>query len=186
MNAGTNRQTMRAEFERVIDLELSSLVHTAELILRDPKPAEELVVEAVAEAYRRRGQLPAPVSSLRPELYRAMVDVVFNRFLPWTTQKTAVSIDEADRFGPCTGSAVPLPGDLDRADIDHLVREMPHPLRLIVALSLVAGFTYEDIAFVTGLHIDTVRSRMKRGRSLLHRMLCRTVHEDAAVPPGQN
>jgi len=185
MNAGTNRETMRAEFERVVDLELSSLVHTAELVLRDPKPAEDLVVEAVAEAYRRRGQLPAPASSIRPELYRAMVDVVFNRFLPWTTQTTSVSIEEADRFEPCQHDSEPLPLDLDSSDVNDLVRELPHPLRLIVALSLVAGFTYDNISEITGLHIDTVRSRMTRGRRLLHRLLCHAVDDQAAVPPGR-
>ncbi len=185
MNAGKNRETMRAEFERVVDLELSSLVHTAELVLRDPKPAEDLVVEAVAEAYRRRGQLPVPTSSLRPELYRAMVDVVFSRFLPWTTQATSVSIDEADRVEPCQADSGPMPLDLDRSDVDNLVRELPHPLRLIVALSLVAGFTYDDISEITGLHIDTIRSRMARGHRLLHRLVCHAVDDHAAVPPGR-
>ncbi len=186
MNAGTNRKSLRAEFERVVDLELSSLVRTAELVLKDPRPAEELVVEAVGEAYRRRGQVPAPVSSLRPELYRAMIDVMFSRFLPWTAQFATRAVDISDQFESPESLEFPLPDHIGRAEMDELVRELPHPLRMIVTLSVVGHFSYDEISVITGLHIEAIRSRMRRGRSQLSRLFFRNFAEEVAVQSSRN
>jgi len=49
--------------------------------------------------------------------------------------------------------------------------ELPESFRTVVVLVNVEGFTYDEAAEVLGIAPGTVRSRMKRGRTLLQKAL---------------
>lgn len=51
--------------------------------------------------------------------------------------------------------------------IRECLEELPPAYRLVVALRYVADLSYEEIAEVTGLPLNTVRSRLHRGRERL-------------------
>lgn len=56
--------------------------------------------------------------------------------------------------------------DIDSTDVKRAIRALPDDVRLLVVLSLLAGFSYGEIAQVAGIHLETVKSRLPRGRKL--------------------
>jgi RNA polymerase sigma-70 factor (ECF subfamily) len=56
-------------------------------------------------------------------------------------------------------------------DVKNAIRNLPDDFRLIVVLSLLEGFSYQEIAEITGFPLNAVRSRLHRGRRLLQKRL---------------
>ena len=56
-------------------------------------------------------------------------------------------------------------------DIMYAIDRLPEAFRVTVLLVNVEGFTYDEAAEVLGVPKGTVRSRMKRGRTLLQKEL---------------
>jgi len=56
-------------------------------------------------------------------------------------------------------------------DVKRAVEELPEDFRLVVVLSFLEGFSYQEIAEIAGLQIGTVKSRLHRGRKLLQKAL---------------
>jgi RNA polymerase sigma-70 factor (ECF subfamily) len=99
---------------------------------------------------RARGRRPA--DSLDAELFE--VEPV------WTSQ----SGDGADPEDHA--ARIELSGQLERL-LDHL----PDDQRLVVILSDIHGYPYEEIAEITGAAIGTVKSRLSRARGKLRDLL---------------
>ncbi len=71
-----------------------------------------------------------------------------------------------------------LPGPAERAELNELVNMVAHSLtcisikqRAVVVLHDIEGFSYQDIAAITGTNIGTVRSRLHYGRNRLKKIL---------------
>jgi RNA polymerase sigma-70 factor (ECF subfamily) len=56
-------------------------------------------------------------------------------------------------------------------DVKNAIAELPEDYRLVVMLSLVEGFSYQEIADIVDLQLGTVKSRLHRGRKLLQKSL---------------
>jgi RNA polymerase sigma-70 factor (ECF subfamily) len=86
------------------------------------------------------------------------------------------------------GSSVPDPCELDPPDpapnvldrmesheavflIQEAIKALPPDARTVIVLRDVEGFSYEDVARMTGLAIGTVKSRIARARALLRESL---------------
>ncbi len=52
------------------------------------------------------------------------------------------------------------------SDVKRAIRALPDDVRLLLVLSLLAGFSHREIAQVAGIHLETVKSRLPRGRKL--------------------
>ena len=67
------------------------------------------------------------------------------------------------------------------AERDYAVRalaELPPAFREVLVLRELEGFSYRDIAEVTGAPIGTVMSRLSRGRGELRKALTRLIEKD--------
>jgi RNA polymerase sigma-70 factor, ECF subfamily len=62
---------------------------------------------------------------------------------------------------------------LDEA-LQSALAELPPPNRRVVLLADVEGYSYKEIAEITGAPIGTVMSRLHRGRQALKRALSGT------------
>jgi isoaspartyl peptidase/L-asparaginase-like protein (Ntn-hydrolase superfamily) len=67
----------------------------------------------------------------------------------------------------------------------NAVEELPPQFRLAVLLADVEGFSYKEIAQMTGAKIGTVMSRISRGRKLLQRTLWKFAQERGYLPRGE-
>ena len=75
---------------------------------------------------------------------------------------------------------------LDQLEIEDLckaVDALPDNYRIVVVLSDVEGFSYQEIAETLAVPVGTVRSRLARGRSLLQKALW-DYAQDAGLAPG--
>ena len=57
-----------------------------------------------------------------------------------------------------------------RSRTERLVAELPELYREVARLRLLEGMQYKEIAEVTGLELNTVRTRIRRARMLLEKM----------------
>ncbi|MGA1431540.1 MAG: sigma-70 family RNA polymerase sigma factor, partial [Candidatus Limnocylindrus sp.] len=57
------------------------------------------------------------------------------------------------------------------ARLKAALREIPEDRRTTILLYDVDGYTYEEIAEITGASLGTVKSRISRGREELRRLL---------------
>ncbi len=63
---------------------------------------------------------------------------------------------------------------LDRLEIEDLCKAidaLPDNFRIVIALSDIEGFSYQEIAETLEIPVGTVRSRLARGRSILQKSL---------------
>ncbi len=51
------------------------------------------------------------------------------------------------------------------------IEGLPEDFRLVVVLSFLEGFSYQEIADIADLQLGTVKSRLHRGRKLLQKAL---------------
>ena len=58
------------------------------------------------------------------------------------------------------------------------IGKLPEAFRMTVLLVNVEGLTYDEAAEVLGVPAGTVRSRMKRGRTLLQKALWRLARDE--------
>jgi len=75
---------------------------------------------------------------------------------------------------------------LDQLEIEDLCKAvdgLPANYRVVVALSDIEGFSYQEIAETLDVPVGTVRSRLARGRSLLQKALW-VYAQDAGLAPG--
>ena len=57
------------------------------------------------------------------------------------------------------------------SDVKKAIEELPDDFRIVVILSFLEGFSYQEIADITDLQLGTVKSRLHRGRKLLQKVL---------------
>ena len=60
---------------------------------------------------------------------------------------------------------------ISKEDVKKAIGNLPDDFRLIVVLSLLEGFSYQEIADIAGIHLETVRSKLHQGRRLMQREL---------------
>jgi RNA polymerase sigma-70 factor (ECF subfamily) len=71
-------------------------------------------------------------------------------------------------------------------DVRTAISTLPEDFRLVVILSFLEGFSYQEIADITGLQIGTVKSRLHRGRKLLQKGLWDYALRNGFVKEPQN
>jgi len=181
-------------FSRQIKQNADALYSVAVRLTRNRAAAEDLVAESVIKAWSAIATLDNR-DRFRPWLFRIM----HNRFLSdcrkrsvrpvetsWSEQSeegcgeevTALLLEQPEEFlawwaTPERAFVNRLLGEQIRKAID----ELPEVFRVTVLLVNVDGLAYDEAAEVLGVPTGTVRSRMKRGRTLLQTALWQQAKE---------
>ena len=158
-------------------------------LTRNASDAQDLVQEAYLRAYRGFARFQ-PGTNLRAWLYRILMNTFINdhrkrRRLP------ELLLGEGNDHASLGGRTVernPAPSaeDLVLASLpDEALQEalalLPEQFRVAVLLADVEGFSYREIADITGVPIGTVMSRLHRGRRALEKRLWDVVRERGLV-----
>jgi len=185
MTAGKN---LKNWFSQNIEDNLGALFGVALRLTRNRSNAEDLVAESVAKAWSAVETLEDR-DRFRPWIFR----ILHNRFIsdcrknsirpPESTfteidtseegsDVSSILLEQSDEFlnwwvNPEQEFFNQLLGEQIRLAIDSL----PEVFRTTVLLINVEGLGYDETAVVLGVPTGTVRSRMKRGRTLLQRAL---------------
>ena len=184
----TEREDIRAFFSRSVEACMDPLYGVAYRLTRNSADAEDLVAEAVAKAWSAIDSLDDR-NRFRPWLFRILHNYFVSDYRKKSIRPTLSSIDEqfADEGeGDVTSLLNDQSDDFlrwwanpERALLNNLLGErimaaiddLPKPFRIAILLVNVEGLTYDEAAEALGVPTGTVRSRMKRGRTLLQKAL---------------
>ncbi|NUP99412.1 MAG: sigma-70 family RNA polymerase sigma factor [Armatimonadetes bacterium] len=176
---GRARKTRRAEFEAHIEPLLKPLYNTALSYVRNPAEAEDAVQDAVVRAYRAYDQF-VPGTNFKAWVFRILTNHCINRFRREERGLEAVGYEDVEREAELAGSRlVPSSTDPDAALFDQMLDQeiqqalssLPPEFRIVVVLSDLQEYTYQEIADILEVPIGTVRSRLFRARRLMRRAL---------------
>jgi RNA polymerase sigma-70 factor (ECF subfamily) len=169
----------RQAFEHEALPHMDALYRTALRMTKNQSDAQDLVQDAFVRAYRNWDRFE-PGSNCRAWLFKIMTNIFINEYRSKARTPVSVNVDDIDEnflYGQLadTGAEQDPERELFAKILDDDVRkaieELPDDFRLVVVLSFLDGFSYQEIADITDLQLGTVKSRLHRGRKLLQKRL---------------
>lgn len=169
----------RKEFEVQALPHMDALYRTALRMTKNEKDAEDLVQEAFVKAYRFWDKFD-PGSNCRAWLFKIMTNIFINDYRSKSRSPMAVNMDDIDDnflYGQLAigkNESNPETDFFNKIfddDVKKAIETLPDDFRLVVVLSFLEGFSYQEIADITDLQLGTVKSRLHRGRKLLQKEL---------------
>jgi RNA polymerase sigma-70 factor, ECF subfamily len=166
-------------FSREAIVHLDHLYRVARYLVKEPDEAHDLVQETYVRALGSHEQF-TPGSNMKAWLSRILYNFFFDHY---RQKKRWVLIDDnskdeeyrsdywekvpAENRGP---ESHLLASELTTKITDAL-RRIPEEFRLPIVMVDIGDFSYEQAAEILSCPIGTVRSRLSRGRRLLHKHL---------------
>lgn len=197
----TEHATIRREFGRRVEAELDALYGVAMRLTRNPADAEDLVADAVARAWSSIDALE-DWGRFRAWIFRIMHNHFISGYRKASRAPDFFGL-EAHREAPEGEDLASLLfaqpdeflqwwADPEKEVVDRLLGEqimtavngLPEAFRETILLVNVDGLGYDEAAEALGVPPGTVRSRMKRGRTLLQKALWEQAR-DAGLARGE-
>lgn len=158
---------------------MDALYRTALRMTKNANDAEDLVQETFVKAYRFWDRFE-PGSNCRAWLFKIMTNIFINDYRSKSRTPTPVNVDDIDDsylynyLAGTQSESNPEQQFLSKVfddDVRQAIEELPDDFRVVVILSFLEGFSYQEIAEIVGLQLGTVKSRLHRGRKLLQKQL---------------
>ena len=159
--------------QRIVPL-LDDAYTLARHLMRDEHDAQDVVQEAYLRAWRYFGDFRGGDEKAW------LLTIVRNCCYTWrrsTKGREAVSYDDEQhglRDSDRTATDARAIAGSERESLASAVATLPREFREALVLREIEGFSYREIARITGVPIGTVMSRLARGREQLRRSLKRT------------
>lgn len=188
--AMTDHEDLKTFFSRGIEENMDALYGTALRLAKSGADAEDLVAEAVSKAWSAVETLQDR-QRFRPWLFR----ILHNCFISNYRREAVRPAEEAIGAGEDEELAMLLNDQPDEfliwwanpereffnnmlgSAIISAIDDLPEAFRATIILVNVEGLTYDEAAEVLGVPPGTIRSRMKRGRTLLQKALWRQARD---------
>ena len=185
----------RNAYALLVDRYSGSLFRYLCRMMGRPEEAEDLAQEAFLRAYLSLASYD-DTYRFSTWLFRIGTNLAINRL---KAQKRIVSFDQFRRSHDgsidCEDEGVPDLPDLadsgrpdlafERAElcraIRHCLDELPEPYRAVVSLRHLGDLSYAEIADSVGLPLNTVRTRLHRGRERLGECMAAKLPREAMV-----
>jgi len=182
------------EFSALLAEVLPSALKTATFLTRNPDDAEDLVQDAAIQAFRAFGNFERG-TNFKAWFLKVQYRCFLGRLRSAARQPQTVALEneEGDEmpFFPASmrddgrfvggDPAQELWNRLDAAQIADALRALPDEFRDVATLYFVNQMSYEQIARVVERPLNTVRSRLHRGRKLLQGSLWELARERGLV-----
>ena len=148
-----------AAFTEIVNRYGGRLFAVAHRLLASRADAEDAVQRALLQCYTESSRY-RPEWAVSTWLYRIL---------------TNVCVDELRRRSARAGrdlkiKGTPRPGDRQPGayvDLYRALDRVPREARVLLALHYVDGLSYGELARIRGISVNTVKSQLARGRSLL-------------------
>jgi RNA polymerase sigma-70 factor (ECF subfamily) len=160
-------------FNRLVLLYQDMAYTVAYRIMGESQAADDATQEAFISAYRKLYQFQG--SRFKPWLIRIVTNACYDE-LRRRQRHPASSLEAFHETASCPDphlfsqtenpEHVAQSNELNRA-IQACISALPDSQRVIAVLSDVEGYTYQEIAEITGLALGTVKSRLSRARTRL-------------------
>ena len=177
--ADQNDNTYRRRFEREAMIHLDALMRTARRMTKSESDAEDLVQETMLKAYRFFDKFEEG-TNCKAWLFKIMTNIFINNYRSRSKAPQSIAVEDIDDgflYGQLAKNlSISDPekeffSKIFDDDVKGAISGLPEDFRLVVVLSFLEGFSYQEIADITGLQIGTVKSRLHRGRKLLQKAL---------------
>ena len=166
-------------FNVLVRAHQTTVYNVAYRVLGDSDAAADVTQEAFVHAYKALADFKG--GSFRAWLVRIVTNACYDQ-LRYDKRRPATSLEEMtpepDSGDP--GPPLPDPGEgpedyVLRQELGHVVARgletLPTEQRVTLVLSDIQGFSYEEIANVTGVELGTVKSRLSRARARMRDFL---------------
>ena len=165
----TERAAAKRDFTRAIGEQTDALYGLAMRLTRNAADAEDLVAETVTKAWLAIDTLDEREQDGGDEDVVSLLIQQSDEFLHWWAD-------------PETEVANRLLGEQIMAAIE----ELPECFREAILLVNVEGLRYDEAAELLGVPKGTIRSRMKRGRTLLQKALWIQARDAGLIPDRES
>ncbi len=168
-----------AAFDELVMLYSAKLVRAAYALLGNQQDAEEVVQDAFVRAYRALPSFRGD-SSFETWMHRITMNLSRNRF-HWNQRRGSgvnVSISACPPGEESNHADWDLPDQRQtpeeeleteelQSDLEDLIGALPESFRESLALRRDFGMSYDEIARLTNVPVNTVKTRIKRARELV-------------------
>ncbi|MEW5896022.1 MAG: sigma-70 family RNA polymerase sigma factor [Candidatus Omnitrophota bacterium] len=156
-----------AAFEAIYRTHGRFVFNVARRIVRTSDDAEEVTQEVFILLHRKLRSFGFH-SSLKTWVYRITINTAINMSKKWTKERANTVKYEDWMDSPVSSQTH---DDIDRdyheKTVDALLHSLTPDHRACIVLRNIEGLSYQEIAEVMNININTVRSRLKRAREVL-------------------
>lgn len=170
------------EFQREALLHTDAVYRMALRMAKNKADAEDLVQETFLKAYRFWDSFEKG-SNCKAWLLKILTNLFITSYHKKTKEKQQFTYDDVEShylYNQLEGGGNRqqledpermLFNQLLDDDVKSAIEELPEDFRVVVVLSFLEGFSYQEIADIVGIQLGTVKSRLHRGRKLLQKNL---------------
>jgi len=154
----------------LIAREIPHLRRYALALTRDPDEADDLVQDCLERAIRKR-HLWRRTGRIRSWLFRLMYRQFLDRRTTSASRRTKVPLDTVE--SEVTEASPPVTDQETQLEFRKVIQaldRLPNAQRETILLVALEGVSYDEAAWILGIPIGTVRSRLARGRDMLYRL----------------
>lgn len=182
-------ENRRTQFRKEAIAHAESLLRTAVYMTTDETTASNIVQETYLRAYCLWGNLTGTMG-YKTRLFRALVGLLYENSHPhpMPADESSIIPTEPVPVGD-DGLAWNIDDDMiedmcrkvDDQTIRRAIARTPFNHRLIIVLSIVEGFTYQEISEIVEIDYWTVKSRLMGARQYLQTILMKHAMTDGIV-----
>ena len=151
-------------FQRVVEEYGARFYAVAWRLLGNRADAEDAVQRALTNCFAARAAYSSrwPLSTW---LYRAITNVCLDEL-----RRRRVRAEHAEGSVPPRAVARL---DVESVDLARALERVPREARVLLALRYVDGLSHGELARIRGISVNTVKSQLARGKTILRQMLDR-------------
>jgi RNA polymerase sigma-70 factor, ECF subfamily len=161
------------ELQRLIACEIPHLRRYALALLRDSDAVDDLVQDCLERALRKC-QLWQQQGSIRSWLFRMLYHIFLNSKKTRQRESRAVPLEAIEST---MAESARQEQYIECRDIAAALAQLPAQQYAAIMMIALEGMSYEEAAWLLGIPVGTLRSRLFRGRETL-----RTLRGDGLAP----
>jgi len=195
----TEDDDLKTFFSHGIEQNMDALYGTALRLAGTGADAEDLVAESVAKAWSAIGTLEDR-QKFRPWVFRILHNCFISKYRREIARPAESGFEENDEEA-LASLLNDQPDDFlvwwanpERQFFNNMlgsaimaaINDLPDSFRMTIILVNVEGLTYDEAAEALGVPPGTIRSRMKRGRTMLQKALWAQARDAGITKPTNN